>query len=103
MNARSLRGDRAGRSLGRYVATELWLKLGRYVATERSSPRGLLHLLRGVRSALSPMVPNTQNSRPSVGPFRSCDKPVDSPCHSVSYWDPDPKLRAWPFPFRRSL
>ncbi|WZY87143.1 hypothetical protein YC2023_033527 [Brassica napus] len=33
--ARSLRSDRAGRSLGRYVATELWLELGRYVATER--------------------------------------------------------------------
>uniref|UniRef100_A0A0D3D3F7 Uncharacterized protein n=1 Tax=Brassica oleracea var. oleracea TaxID=109376 RepID=A0A0D3D3F7_BRAOL len=34
-------------------------------------PIGLLHLLRGVRSALSPMVPNTRNSRPSVGPFSS--------------------------------
>ncbi|KAF3574955.1 hypothetical protein F2Q69_00058471 [Brassica cretica] len=75
------------------------LKIKFYVATERSSPRGLLHLLRGVRSVLSPMVPNTQNSRLSVGPFRSCDKPVDSPCHSASYWDPNPKLRAWPFPF----
>jgi len=29
-----LRSDRAGRSFGRYVATELWLELGRYVATE---------------------------------------------------------------------
>ncbi|KAG5385389.1 hypothetical protein IGI04_036859 [Brassica rapa subsp. trilocularis] len=49
--ARSLRSDRAGRSLGRYVATELvryvatelWLELGRYVATERddrSRPSG---------------------------------------------------------------
>ena len=27
----SLRSDRAGRVLGRYVATELWLELGRYV------------------------------------------------------------------------
>ncbi|KAG5373618.1 hypothetical protein IGI04_043063 [Brassica rapa subsp. trilocularis] len=33
--ARSLRSDRAGGALGRYVATELWLELGRYVATER--------------------------------------------------------------------
>ncbi|KAH0849078.1 hypothetical protein HID58_091566, partial [Brassica napus] len=33
--ARSLCSDRAGRSLGRYVATELWLELGCYVATER--------------------------------------------------------------------
>ncbi|KAF3538336.1 hypothetical protein F2Q69_00022251 [Brassica cretica] len=33
-SARSLRSDRAGRSLGRYVATELWLELGLYVATE---------------------------------------------------------------------
>ncbi|KAG5373631.1 hypothetical protein IGI04_043052 [Brassica rapa subsp. trilocularis] len=33
--ARSLRSDRAGRSLGCYVATELWLDLGRYVATGR--------------------------------------------------------------------
>ncbi|KAF2550095.1 hypothetical protein F2Q68_00033433 [Brassica cretica] len=32
--ARSLRSDRTGRLLGRYVATELWLELGRYVATE---------------------------------------------------------------------
>ncbi|KAG5373721.1 hypothetical protein IGI04_042966, partial [Brassica rapa subsp. trilocularis] len=32
--ARSLRSDRAGRALGRYVATELWLELGRYVATK---------------------------------------------------------------------
>ncbi|KAF3529651.1 hypothetical protein DY000_02042891 [Brassica cretica] len=34
-DARSLRSDRAGRALGHYVATELWLELGRYVATER--------------------------------------------------------------------
>ncbi|KAF3506689.1 hypothetical protein F2Q69_00004862 [Brassica cretica] len=33
--ARSLHSDRAGRALGRYVTTELWLELGRYVATER--------------------------------------------------------------------
>ncbi|KAF3502199.1 hypothetical protein F2Q69_00041901 [Brassica cretica] len=33
--ARSLRRDRAERTLGRYVATELWLGLGRYVTTER--------------------------------------------------------------------
>ncbi|KAF3555324.1 hypothetical protein F2Q69_00012017 [Brassica cretica] len=32
--ARSLRNDQAERTLGRYVATELWLGLGRYVATE---------------------------------------------------------------------
>ncbi|KAF2619520.1 hypothetical protein F2Q68_00039983 [Brassica cretica] len=32
--ARSLRSDRAGRALGRYIATELRLELGRYVATE---------------------------------------------------------------------
>ncbi|WZY72148.1 hypothetical protein YC2023_004388 [Brassica napus] len=32
--ARSLRSDRAGRALGRYVAIELWPELGRYVATE---------------------------------------------------------------------
>ncbi|KAF3538623.1 hypothetical protein F2Q69_00021874 [Brassica cretica] len=30
----SIRSYRAGRALGRYVATELWLELGRYVATE---------------------------------------------------------------------
>ncbi|KAF3603624.1 hypothetical protein F2Q69_00033820 [Brassica cretica] len=30
----SIRSDRAGRALGRYVETELWLELGRYVATE---------------------------------------------------------------------
>ena len=37
-----LRSDRAGRALGRYIATELWLErmtelwleLGRYIATE---------------------------------------------------------------------
>ncbi|KAG5415505.1 hypothetical protein IGI04_003072 [Brassica rapa subsp. trilocularis] len=34
--ARSLRSDRAGRSLGPYVATEIWLELGRYVAIERA-------------------------------------------------------------------
>ncbi|KAF2600215.1 hypothetical protein F2Q68_00010185 [Brassica cretica] len=28
--ARSLHSDRAGRALGRYVVTELWLELGRY-------------------------------------------------------------------------
>ncbi|KAF2563969.1 hypothetical protein F2Q70_00018359 [Brassica cretica] len=33
-SARSLRSDRVGRALGRYVATELWLELGRFVATE---------------------------------------------------------------------
>ncbi|KAF2599589.1 hypothetical protein F2Q68_00007955 [Brassica cretica] len=33
-SARSLRSDRVGQSLGRYVATELWLGLGRYVATK---------------------------------------------------------------------
>ncbi|KAF3611043.1 hypothetical protein DY000_02049481 [Brassica cretica] len=33
---RSLRSDRAERTLGCYVATELWLELGRYVATERN-------------------------------------------------------------------
>ncbi|KAF3523744.1 hypothetical protein F2Q69_00046385 [Brassica cretica] len=32
--ARSLCSDRAERTLGRYVATELRLELGRYVATE---------------------------------------------------------------------
>ncbi|KAF2589258.1 hypothetical protein F2Q70_00038704 [Brassica cretica] len=32
--ARSLHSDRAKRTLGRYVATELRLGLGRYVATE---------------------------------------------------------------------
>uniref|UniRef100_A0A0D3BWI8 Uncharacterized protein n=1 Tax=Brassica oleracea var. oleracea TaxID=109376 RepID=A0A0D3BWI8_BRAOL len=36
-NARSLRGDRAGRALSRYVANELWLELGRSVATWRPS------------------------------------------------------------------
>ncbi|KAF3556391.1 hypothetical protein F2Q69_00016441 [Brassica cretica] len=35
--ARSLRGDRAEWTFGRYVATELWLELGCYVATERST------------------------------------------------------------------
>ncbi|KAL0790011.1 hypothetical protein Bca101_006257 [Brassica carinata] len=34
---RSLRSDRVEWTFGRYVATELWLKLGRYVATERST------------------------------------------------------------------
>ncbi|CDY54665.1 BnaAnng13280D [Brassica napus] len=68
-----------------------------------SPPRGLLHLLRGVRSALSLMVPNPRNPRPSVGPFRGRDKPVDSPRNSASYWDPYPELQAWPFPFRRSF
>ncbi|KAF3576929.1 hypothetical protein DY000_02033039 [Brassica cretica] len=34
--ARSLRSDRAERTLGRYKATELQLELGRYVATERN-------------------------------------------------------------------
>ncbi|KAF2587658.1 hypothetical protein F2Q70_00035974 [Brassica cretica] len=34
--ARSLRSDRAERTLGRYVATELWLELGCYAATERN-------------------------------------------------------------------
>ncbi|KAF3529868.1 hypothetical protein DY000_02041177 [Brassica cretica] len=33
--ARSLRSDRAERTLGHYVATELRLGLDRYVATER--------------------------------------------------------------------
>ncbi|KAF3577860.1 hypothetical protein DY000_02034111 [Brassica cretica] len=33
----SLRSDRAEWTFGRYVATELWLKLGCYVATERST------------------------------------------------------------------
>ncbi|KAF3519705.1 hypothetical protein DY000_02060455 [Brassica cretica] len=33
--ARLLRSDRAGRTLGRYVATELWLELGRYLTTEQ--------------------------------------------------------------------
>ncbi|KAF3536690.1 hypothetical protein F2Q69_00024712 [Brassica cretica] len=32
--ARSLRSDRAEWTLGRYVATELWLELGRDIATE---------------------------------------------------------------------
>ncbi|KAF3543293.1 hypothetical protein DY000_02006278 [Brassica cretica] len=36
--ARLLRNDRAGRTLGRYVATELWLELGLYVATKRDEP-----------------------------------------------------------------
>ncbi|KAF3601639.1 hypothetical protein F2Q69_00033822 [Brassica cretica] len=31
--ARSLRSDQAGRSLGRYIATGLWLGLGCYAAT----------------------------------------------------------------------
>ncbi|KAF2574144.1 hypothetical protein F2Q70_00004517 [Brassica cretica] len=33
--SRSLRSDRAERTLGRSVATELRLGLGRYIATER--------------------------------------------------------------------
>ncbi|KAF3509079.1 hypothetical protein F2Q69_00006681 [Brassica cretica] len=36
IQARSLRSDRARTWLGRYVATELELKLGRYVATEHA-------------------------------------------------------------------
>ncbi|KAF3544491.1 hypothetical protein DY000_02004756 [Brassica cretica] len=36
LRARSLHSDRAERSLGRYVTTELWLELGRYEATERN-------------------------------------------------------------------
>ncbi|KAF2599124.1 hypothetical protein F2Q68_00007987 [Brassica cretica] len=35
--ARSLRSDRAERTLGRYVATELWLELSRCIATERNT------------------------------------------------------------------
>ncbi|KAF3540768.1 hypothetical protein F2Q69_00021132 [Brassica cretica] len=35
MDARSLRSDRVGRTLGRYVETELWLELGHYVETEQ--------------------------------------------------------------------
>ncbi|KAF3602030.1 hypothetical protein F2Q69_00037137 [Brassica cretica] len=34
--ARSLRSDRVEWTFGRYVATELWLKLGCYVVTERN-------------------------------------------------------------------
>ncbi|KAF3487979.1 hypothetical protein F2Q69_00054232 [Brassica cretica] len=34
---RSLHSDRAEWTLGRYVASELWLELGLYVATERST------------------------------------------------------------------
>ncbi|KAF3553828.1 hypothetical protein F2Q69_00010366 [Brassica cretica] len=40
--ARLLHSDRAGRTLGRYVATELWLELGRYLATERDGRSVLL-------------------------------------------------------------
>ena len=39
--ARSLHSDRAGRSLCRYVATKLWLELRRYVATELGLELGL--------------------------------------------------------------
>ncbi|KAF3599320.1 hypothetical protein F2Q69_00036586 [Brassica cretica] len=47
--ARSLRSDRAGRSLGCYVATEPWLELGYYVATELGRARSL-HSDRAGRS-----------------------------------------------------
>ncbi|KAF3523808.1 hypothetical protein F2Q69_00048335 [Brassica cretica] len=35
--AQSLCSDRAERTLGRYVATEIWLELGCYVAIERNT------------------------------------------------------------------
>ncbi|KAF2569318.1 hypothetical protein F2Q68_00025381 [Brassica cretica] len=35
--ARSLRSELAERTLGRYVATELWLELGCYATTERNT------------------------------------------------------------------
>ncbi|KAF3538568.1 hypothetical protein F2Q69_00023561 [Brassica cretica] len=35
--ARSLCSDREERTLGRYVATGLWLELGRYAAIERNT------------------------------------------------------------------
>ncbi|KAF3598786.1 hypothetical protein F2Q69_00036421 [Brassica cretica] len=35
--ARSLRSDRAERTLGRYAATELRLGLGRYIVTEQNT------------------------------------------------------------------
>uniref|UniRef100_A0A0D3DLD0 Uncharacterized protein n=1 Tax=Brassica oleracea var. oleracea TaxID=109376 RepID=A0A0D3DLD0_BRAOL len=31
------------------------------------------------------------------------DKPTESPWHPAPHWSPDPELRAWSLPYRRSL
>uniref|UniRef100_A0A0D3ADC6 Uncharacterized protein n=1 Tax=Brassica oleracea var. oleracea TaxID=109376 RepID=A0A0D3ADC6_BRAOL len=75
--ARSLRSDLAGRTLGRYVATELWLgpyvatelwlELGRYVATERNG-----------RSVVT--------SRVKISPQFSLSTIVIDPAEADAYW-----------------
>ncbi|KAF3484645.1 hypothetical protein F2Q69_00052954 [Brassica cretica] len=61
-----------------------------------------LEIMR-IRSALSLVVPDSENYRPCVGSFRGGDKPTESPWHPAPHWSPDPELRAWSLPYRRSL
>ncbi|KAF3529653.1 hypothetical protein DY000_02042893 [Brassica cretica] len=75
--ARSLRSDLAGRTLGRYVATELWLgpyvatelwlELGRYVATERDGC-------------------SVATSRVKISPQFSLSTIVIDPAEADAYW-----------------
>ncbi|KAF3535398.1 hypothetical protein F2Q69_00023340 [Brassica cretica] len=44
-------------------------------------PRGLLYLLRSIRSALPFVVPDPRDYRPCVGSFRGGDKPTESSWH----------------------
>ncbi|KAF3577272.1 hypothetical protein DY000_02031216 [Brassica cretica] len=68
-----------------------------------SPPRGLLYLLRGIRSALPFVVPDPRDYRPCVGSFRGGNKPTESSWHPAPHRDPGPELRAWSLSHRRSL
>uniref|UniRef100_A0A0D3EA89 Uncharacterized protein n=1 Tax=Brassica oleracea var. oleracea TaxID=109376 RepID=A0A0D3EA89_BRAOL len=52
---------------------------------------------------MSFVVPDSRNYRPCVGSFRGGDKPTESSRHPAPHWSPDPELRAWSRPYRRSL
>ncbi|KAF3504644.1 hypothetical protein F2Q69_00041912 [Brassica cretica] len=58
-------------------------------------PRGLLYLLRGIRSALPFVVPDPRDYRP-------CE-PTGSSWHPACHRNLGPELRAWSLPHRRSL
>ncbi|KAF3533032.1 hypothetical protein DY000_02040914 [Brassica cretica] len=90
---RSLRSDRAERTLGRYVATKLRLELGRYVATERKERSVATTLGRYVatelrlelgryvaieRDGCSVATDAPQSMDQNIGPYQNGDQAVQN-------------------------